>query len=227
MHEIEIQFYRTKQNARKLKGIVENFTNYELAQDVSDPCTVTINKGYNAEDLRSFAHFWGIVKKYKTTAMLVDGRMLTAEQSCDIIDWINCYNNKAYFDDEPDYCCITPGMKELVGWGCKNLRSITRHGKFGRYNGLPWHEIGPFEDGVKYIDKQAIKDKLTAEAADKGLQLCPMFSLTKMRQLVDTMPDQIDPRIDTQWEYQVSDDEVNKGEVIGVQPEKIDILEYL
>jgi len=54
-----------------------------------------------------------------------------------------------------------------------------------------------------------------------------MFSLTKMRQLVDTMPDQIDPRIDTQWEYQVSDDEVNKGEVIGVQPEKIDILEYL
>jgi len=78
--------------------------------------------------------------------------------------------------------------------------------------------VGPFEDGIQQIDKQDIKDKLEAEAKEKCLQLCPMFSLRRMFQFVDMLPDSIDPNKDPEWEYLLSEAPETRGDKIGVKP---------
>ena len=218
MHEIEIKFYRNSRNAKKLQGIVEDFSHYELAPDLSNPCFIYINKDCYPEDMQLFTYFWDIVKKYKTSVISVDERMLSKDQAKDIIDWMNCYGNREYFPDQEDYCCISPGTKHLHGWGCKKLCSITRHGRFGRHNGLPWYKVGAFKSVEQCIDKQAIKDKLVEEAGTKGLQLCPMFSLEKALQYVDLLPDTINPEKDMEWVYDFQDDPVQGMHIVGVKP---------
>lgn len=183
-----------------------------------DPCIARIDKDCTAEDLKLFIHLWRIVSKYKDTAVYADDRMLTKEQVDDLILWMNCCANSVYFDNPSEYCFISPGVKHAHGWSCKKLHSVMRHGRFGRHNGIHWYTVGPFEDGIQYIDKQAIKDKLAAEAVSKCLQLCPMFSIDKAFQYVDQLPGQIDPRVESEWEYHDSEDELDKGAPIGVQP---------
>jgi len=217
-HEITTHFYCTKRNARKLKGIAEDFSQCYLAEDSSEPCIVIINKESYPEDLKLFAYFWDIIRKYKTTAMYADEELLTREQTESILNWIRCYCNRECFDDQTDYCCISPGLKSLHGWGCKWLHSIMRHGRFGRHHGLPWYKVGPFDDNIQYIDKQAIKDKLEDEARVKCLRLCPLFSMEKAFQYVDLLPDQIDPKVDTEWAYDLSEDPENKFAALGVRP---------
>lgn len=224
-YEIQIKFYRNSRNARKLAGIVGDFSHYELADDYQNPCFVYINKDCYPEDLQLVSYFWNIVKKYKETAMLANGRMLNKEQTDAILLWMACYGNREYFPDQSEYCFITPGAKSLHAWGCKWLHSVMRHGRFGRHRGVWWFTVGPFEDGIQHIDKQDIKDKLANEADAKCLQLCPVFSIEKAYQYVDLLPDQIDPKYDLEWEYEVSEDEVNKGAIIGVQRKTINIID--
>lgn len=222
--EIKLQFYRTSRNTRKLKKIAESFSINYLPTELDEACHVIVNGDCDIEDFKSLNYLWGIIKKYKETVMFSDGRMLTREQAENILNWVRCYCNHEYFPDQQDYCYISPGIKHLHGWRCKWLHSVMRHGRFGKHYGVQWYKVGPFDGKVQFIDKQDIKDKLAAEAKAKSLQLCPLFSIEKALQYVDQLPGQIDPRIDTEWEYDSSEEPESKFEVIGVRPKNIDIF---
>lgn len=220
MPEIKLQFYRTSRNTRKLKQITQDFSIKHLPKEIDDACYVTVDSQSDIEEFKLLAYFWGIIKKYKDAVMFTNDQMLTREQSEGVINWIRCYCNHEYFPDQQDYCCISPGLKHLHGWGCKWLHSIIRHGTFGKHCGIQWYKIGPFDGQVQFIDKQDIKDKLAAEADSKCLQLCPLFSLEKAFRYVDQLPGQIDPSIDVEWEYDLSEEPESKFEIIGVRPKK-------
>jgi len=225
--EIKLQFYRTSRNARKLKRIVQGFSIKHLPEELDEPCHIIINNQSSIEDFKSLVYFWGIIKKYKDTVMFANNRMLTREQTEGIFNWIRCYCNHEYFPDQQDYCCISPGFKDIHGWGCKWLHSIMRHGRFGRHKGVHWYRVGPFDGQVQFIDKQDIKDKLTAEADSKCLQLCPFFSLQKAFRYIDQLPDQIDPKVDMEWEYDSSEEPESKFEIIGVRPKQTGIFDLM
>lgn len=222
-HELKLQFYRNSRNARKLKRIAEGFSFFLITQELDEPCWVMINDQCTTADLKNLNYFWGIVRKYKDTVMFADGKMLTKEQSETVFAWIRCCCNKEFFPDQQDYCCISPGIKELHGWGCKCLHSVLRHRRFGQHQGVFWYKLGPFDGIIQFIDKQDIKDKLEAEATAKCLQLCPLFSLERAFQYVDQLPDQLDPRNDSEWVYIGSEHPESKGEVIGIEPKPVEI----
>lgn len=226
-HTITIKFYRNSRNARKIESIAKDFRHLDLTDDLNKPCQIHITKDSSIDDMKLFNYFWGIIKKYKETAIYANGKILTRKQAEDILNWVQCCSNREYFENQADYCCISPGIKHMHGWGCKWLHSILRHTRFGRHNGVHWYKIGPFDGKIQYIDKQAIKDKLTAEADSKCLSLCPLFSLEKAYRYVDLLPDQLDPEFDTEWEYENSSEPENKSEIIGVKPKSSGILDLM
>lgn len=221
MPELSIQFYRSKQNAKKLNRLATLFCFHEIPQELDEYCQVALNEHCGIEDFKRFDRLWDRVRAYKDSMMFADGRLLTKEQTEDVLNWVRCYCNHQYFPDQQDYCFEIPGSKDRHGWGCKWLHSILRHGTYGRHRGIRWYKVGPFQDGIQFIDKQDIKDKLTAEAAAKCLFLCPLFSLHKALQHVEQLPGQIDPRADENWEYDLSRVPGNEGEMIGVIPASI------
>jgi len=188
METISIRFFRTKGNAKKLNRLALEFSLQHVPFSIDDIVIVYLSPA----DFARFLFLWGIVKHQKDSAVYVDDSIQTKEQAEKIIDWIRCYANRTFFAEAKDYCCISSGVKELHGWGCKYLHSITRHGNFGRHHGLPWYCVGPDEGKLQYIDKQDIKDMLSAEAEAKGLSLCPMFSIERAFRFVDQLPDQIE-----------------------------------
>lgn len=226
-YEIKLQFYRNSRNARKLKRIVEDMRLCHISDELDEPCHIILDKQSTIDDFKRLVYFWRIIRKYNDTVIFADGRMLTKEQSEDLLGWIRCYCNHQYFPDQQDYCCISPGLKHLHGWGCKWLYSVMRHGRFGRLIGVHWYTVGPFDGKVQFIDKQDIKDKLKAEAKTRCLHLCPLFSLKKAFHYVDQLPDQIDPRVDSEWEYESSPEPESRDEVIGVRPKMEDISLFL
>jgi len=225
-HELTIRFFRNSRNAKKLENYLQSFTRcFDLAENLDKPSHIYITKDSTIDDMKLFNYFWGIVRKYKETSMLADGRLLTKEQAEAILSWIRCYCNCEYFPDQKDYCFISPGLKSLHGWGCKWLCSIIRHENFSMHNGIQWYRIGPFDGTVQYIDKQDIKDKLVEESKAKCLQLCPLFSLQKVFIYVNNLPDQIDPTNDENWEYEISPE--NKSKRIGVRPIETTVFDLL
>ena len=224
---ISITFFRNARNNRKLNNIIKKFSDYELTENLDDPCNVRITNESTLEDFKLFIYFWDIIKKYKETLMLNCGKLLTKEQTEDVLTWIRCYCNREYFPEKQDYCCISPGLKSLHGWGCKWLHTVMRHERFGRHHGIHWYKMGPFDGEIQYIDKQDIKDKLSEEAKIKCLQLCPMFSFNKVIHYVDELPNQIDPTIDDNWEYELSIFPEEYSKRIGVCPKQIEIFDTL
>jgi len=225
--QITINFFCNSRNAKKLKKITADFNACNIPDNLDDPCQINITKDSTVEDIKRFCYLWGIIRKYKETSMGADDRLLSREQAESIMNWVRCFCNRTYWPEQSDYCCISPGVKHLHGWSCKWLHSITRHGSFGRHDGLPWYKVGPFDGTIQYIDKQDIKDKLAAEADAKCLQLCPLFSIKRMSQYVDGLPDQIDPTVDDNWQYCEYDDNTEKGKIIGVEPKQITIFDLL
>lgn len=220
---LKILFYLTVRNAKKIRRVADRCRICHISDSIEDPCWVIIDKT-TPDDLRTFAHLWDIVRIYKTTEFYADGKLCTREQAELVFAWIRCSCNREYFTNKSEYCYISPGVKSLHGWGCKHLFSVIRHGDFYKGKGLPWYHVGPFSGTVQYIDKQEIKDKLTAEAESKCLAICPLFSLAKVMQYVDKLPDQIDPTKDEKWEYREAIHQEDGLDVVGVQPKQRYIL---
>ena len=187
-----IKFYCTGKNRGKMSNIIKDLSIHKIPESNDLPFEAHYNTKCTDEDLKLFAYIWKIVRKYADTALYVNASIQTKEQAEKVFDWIRCYNNRQYFHDTKDYCCIIPGNKELHGWGCKQLHSVLLHGRFGRHNGTDWWKIGPFEDGIQYIDKESIREMLENEANLKNLTICPLFSLEKASNLISKLPEQID-----------------------------------
>jgi len=93
----------------------------------------------------------------------------------------------------PNHCHKSPSEK---GWGCKHVNIIKRHlyGTGDYEKGHPfWYNYGSFsKNGDWIIDKNAIFDKLKAQISSQGYDVCPFFSMAKIRnEVFNELPDKI------------------------------------
>jgi len=205
---LKIEFYLRP----KLERLVRRLAGCVLSADKQEPSYVIIDRQSKIDDIKSVLYFYRTAKGYRDTALFVNGKLTSQKQAQSVIVWLQCLTNKY---DNPAYCFLTP---DLHGWGCKHLYSVQRHEAFGSHRGIEWYRVGPFENGIQYIDKEEIKSILQAESESKCLDLCPFFSLPKAISFVNLLPEQIDPRKDSEWIYTKSQDIVNLGIPVGVEP---------
>jgi hypothetical protein len=180
---IKIQFYLSNRRPKnKLLRIARQFACLREPVSPCEPFEIRLDESCRPEDFPLVSYFWRLIYGYKDTAVYCGDRLLTTRQAATVLEWINCYNNREYFPDQKEYC---RGM----GWPCRCLYSVKRN-YFGR--GVHWSEIGPEQDGIRYIDKEDIKEKLLHEAELKGLSICPLFNLNNVLQAVQALPDSVE-----------------------------------
>jgi len=169
---------------------------------------------FHPDHAGGFCHLWRIVARCPDTLLLADDRVQDRPHANAILEWISCLACRTCAG--PVGCRLAAG---IPGWGCKCLRSVQVLGHMPRGGGPPWWEVGPFQDGIQYIDKADILDALEAEVQARCLKLCPHFARARVEAAVEALPGQIDPRHTDAWIYRGSDDPAQADYFVGVMPE--------
>ena len=88
-----------------------------------------------------------------------------------------------------------------------------------------WLDYGAFDQsGVWHFDKDRVRHEL--ELTLKENELCPVLDRKRVLQTLDKLPNSINPKIDNNWQYRTSYEEVNgdyKEVAVGVTAFSISI----
>ncbi|MCK5013156.1 MAG: zinc ribbon domain-containing protein [Candidatus Omnitrophica bacterium] len=152
-----------------------------------------------------------LVGSWKSSQMLINGHTATKK---DLTYYgVGCYRSrqKAY---KPEQFCFGEKEYEANIWGCKRLGMPINEWGGG------WLDYGTFDkSGVWHFDKGRIKHEL--ELTLKENELCPVLDRKRVLETLDKLPDSINPKRDSNWQYRTSYEEVNgdyKEVAVGVKP---------
>ena len=99
--------------------------------------------------------------------------------------------------------CLT--LYSNPAWSCRKLDVIKYEiGGLGNYkqNNKFWYNFGYFQGDKWIINKEVILEKLLSYASKKGIDICGLFDVNKIRFAVDNLPDSITPNgIDFEIHY--------------------------
>jgi len=112
-------------------------------------------------------------------------------------------------------------------WGCKQLTSLQKHHSPSRWDmSFHWYRYGKFDGDIWRIDKGQILQILKTEAEIKLLAACPAFSLDKIEEFVNQLPDEI--IVNEHWKV-VSRQELTrdgfKDVPMYIIPKEIEVIE--
>ncbi|WP_300648007.1 hypothetical protein [Paenalcaligenes sp.] len=215
---VEISFgYSSSPNFNKAIEICQNLPSYTATGEgkhaqykVSLPIT----------EVELVITVFELVGSWKSSQMLINGHAATKK---DLTYYgVGCYRNrqKAY---KPDQYCFGEREYDANIWGCKRLGMPINEWGGG------WLDYGKFDrSGVWHFDKNRIKHEL--ELSLKENELCPVLDRKRVLETLDNLPDSINPKKDTNWQYRTSYEEVNgeyKEVAVGVKPVIRKINKYI
>jgi len=161
-----------------------------------------------------------LVGSWKSSQMLINGHSATKK---DLTYYgVGCYRNrqKAY---KPEQFCFGEKEYEANIWGCKKLNMPINEWGGG------WLDYGEFDkSGTWHFDKNRIKHEL--ELKIKESELCPVLDRKRILETLDRLPSRIDPKIDKNWRYRTSYEEVSgdyKEVAVGIKPVLKKINRYI
>jgi len=138
------------------------------------------------------------VKKWKATEFYVNGKNTTIYYINKICDVVSCFRQRCIETHKQLYCLK---FRSSHGWSCRFLDAIDRYYK--DRSDKQWYYFGHFGgDWIWHIDKDRIRNLLDAQIKTYQLDTaCPVFSRENVYQLIDKLPDTINPRIDERFKY--------------------------
>ena len=216
MMDVKILFdIPTKKGKVRIPRLARQFKNVSTNKEQFE---IKINKKSFSQDAYFLSSLWYQVGNSKSTEIYIGSKPATKTQAQSLLQCCDCFIQRLNSPFPKEHCFC---KSYKPGWGCKLLKWIAR------YDNDPaceknWYEVGPFRDGIQYIDKDEIFEIIKKESEVKLLSFCPFFSLSKAKKLIDELPGQIDPKADTLWEIRVMFDNGFKPKPVGVQPKPIE-----
>lgn len=139
-----------------------------------------------------FNSIFHLIKKWSSFELIIDNVSLFDYKSKsdffyaiqEIKNCIRHYNLTPY---KSEYC-NSP-------WGCHKLISIS----FSQYAWRKWYQYGEWNGNNWIINKEGIYQVLKEESELKHLRACPYFSENKIRDIIDSLPNNIDISKDKNW----------------------------
>lgn len=215
--KIDIEFgYSSSANLETAVELCKRHPSYrESGEDRAKTHRVSID----AVDVELATNIWELVGGWKSSKLIIDGQR--ASRSDLVQGGLGCYQTRQRSYDIDSYCF---GEEPQVNfWGCKSLR-------LPLYDwGGGWLEYGEMDrNGYWHFDKDRIRHEI--EAAIHRLRHCPILDRDKILDLLDRLPDQVNPRTDPAWEYRTSWEQVGgdyKEVPVGVRPVTDRVMEVM
>lgn len=195
---IEFHFYKSRSKdypeiMRRCKSF-ENFAPGLTASDKNQLSIITVNEVLN--NWPDFMYIATSLPKIKGSSAIFMGENV-----------IPFTNELFYKIQDSLWYCFEKGYNQTSHqsqhcdseWGCKQLTELYRfHSDDKWVMANHWYRMGRFDSDLKWkIDKGAILQVLRNEAERKKLLSCPVFSLQKVKEIVNELPDEI--IIDENW----------------------------
>lgn len=138
-----------------------------------------------ADEYLSFISLYELVQAWKSTFVVINGEIVDRK----IIGGLNyCYGDKIR-SGNPEFCFGASYMTENP-FGCHRLQ-------ISRFNN-PWWTFGKFDNkGIWIIDKDAISRRIKEYSV--SYIHCPAFSMAKILERLDELPDFINPKRNRNW----------------------------
>lgn len=206
---VEISFgYSSSPNYARAVSMCENIPSYEVSGEgrgLRHVVTLPIT------EVEFLASLYDLVGGWRSSRMLIDGRVETKQALT--YGGVGCYRSRQQAFNPQQYCY---GEKQYDAniWGCKRLNMPV-----SAWAG--WIDCGAFDDsGAWHFDKRRIRHDL--EVAMNDLALCPALDRRRILETLENLPDAIDPKVNTNWQYKTSYQRDENGEyrnvAVGIQP---------
>lgn len=156
------------------------------------------------DEYLSFIKLYELINKWKSSFVAINGKLVDRK----IISGINyCYGDKCR-SGNPDFCY---GASQFTKnpFGCHRLQ-------ISQYNN-PWWSFGQFDTkGIWHLNKQEILERIKENS--RPYHLCPSFSLEKVMNAFNNLPETINPNKGDNWFRQgdtITHIDKEKNRVIG------------
>lgn len=159
---------------------------------------------HKPDDYLAFINLYELINNWKSSFVAINGQLVDRK----IIGGINyCYGDKCR-SGNPEFCY---GASQFTKnpFGCHRLQ-------VSQYN-HPWWSFGDFDNkGIWHVNKKEIHERIKENA--KPYYQCPAFSLEKVKEAFNNLPDKINPDKEKEWVRmgnEITNSEIEKNRVIG------------
>ncbi len=207
--DFEIKFGRSRSvNYKQAVSLAKKFSNFVEATDENPVNVIQAEVEELLKHYDLFGKLTFMISGWRSSSTTLNGREI---QPYDVLkryrDVIKCSDGYELSFAKESYCNLNGAYE---GWGCKFLTNVKRHiGRDSYYysNDDYWYKFGSFDnDGIWHVNKIALKERLGIEAEEKRLSYCTVFSLNKAHEIVDQLPDTIDPSDSKSWKIDYQED---------------------
>ncbi|PKF89031.1 AAA family ATPase [Bacillus sp. BA3] len=176
---------------RQAKRSADNYTE-------SDEGKFVIHKAiYSYENYVKAEKLWNTVGNWKSTEMYIQDELAVGIHFFEIRRVMECAKNRERSLLPNRYCEGHDEGKNEKYFACNQLNSVVRYpeitGRSYYREDTVWYHYGTFDEDFKTftIDKEAIKTLLNNEADQKRISICPHFSIDRIDDLINTLPNNI------------------------------------
>jgi len=203
--DFEIRFKKSSSD-RYLDAIkiAKKFSDFTPANDTCVENIIKIGSEEIFVKYKIFEKLYEIIGGWRSTISTYKGLKIQPKKFFQQLNVITHCAKEYEASTTKETHCNRNGKHE-EGWGCYFLKRIKRHP--GYLYSTYWYEFGNFESEKGWkIDKNAIKEELKNEADCERLEHCPIFSIDRVFESVDNLPDIIDLNDTESWEIEYVDD---------------------
>jgi hypothetical protein len=204
-----------RKGKRLIPALGRKFQQYIPSNDDEQAEIVITNESFKS-DCDKVPFFWCQVQGWKSTQVYINDHLAPKQQIEDFVKCCDCYSLYGVSKFPKEHCW---NDRQRPGWGCKQLCWILRYDlAYSKRTDKRWYQVGPFEKGIQYIDKDEIGEHLKREMDFKCLEMCPKFSFDRVKKAISSLPDKIDPDRDDLWEIEYFGEPGFSPKAIGVMP---------
>jgi len=218
-NEYTIKFGKSSSlNYQSAIDLAHKFSNFKQISDDSPENIIIIDNKELFKKTNTFLSLYNIINSWKSSSFYYNGEEIQGFNFFNQLSQIQaCSNGYENSSVKISYCNINSTFQ---GWNCKLLTEVKRHidGENQYYNFNYWYRFGFFETPTKWvINKSNIKDVIKTESETKLIKNCPFFSIDKVFEIIDNLPDFVELENNQDWEIEFKED------FIGTIIEKIPI----
>lgn len=156
-------------------------------------------------------NIWELVGSWKSSKLLINGQPATKKAL--VYKSVGCFRGRQKAFDREQYCYGAHHYDSNI-WGCKQLSMPLSQWGGG------WLEYGTLDKGgIWHFDKDRIRHELEQKIHDN--ELCPVLDRQNIIRTLESLPDKINPKNDSDWEYATQYEEVGgtfKDVAVGIRP---------
>lgn len=194
---LEIEFSIRDNPPREALALSERF--HSIDDSNANVRKIFADRSEILDHIDDLEKLWGFIGNRSSTVARMNESTIDYRAFFSRIQILRCSLKRSSSTQNGQYCFLEDGRE---GWGCHHLKSPSRYVPPFHRRDLhdAWYRYGTFsENRIWSLDRDRLRTVLEKDWESKGLELCEYFNPSRIDQILESLPGQIDPSKDPSW----------------------------